>query len=327
MVDDGSTDRTFAIAREFESDQVRVVANARQGAAATRNEALSLSRGQYIQYLDADDLLAPDKISRQMEVAKQSSGQRTLLSGSWGEFVYRFHRAKFSPTPLWRDLSPVDWLICKMRLGVFMQPGAWLVSRELAEAAGPWDTRLLGDDDGEYFCRVLLASDGVRFVPESRTYYRRSGVSSLSYIGLSDSKMEAHLRSMQLHITHLRSTEDSQRVREACIAYIQNWLPFFHPNRPDLVQRAKEMAASLGGTLQTPQLSRKLALFSAFLGVQKAKRVQASFVRVRWSLIRFWDKILFQLEGRKTRASHSFSVSILTGQSHERHLRASSSAR
>ena len=32
-----------------------------------------------------------------------------------------------------------------------MQTGTWLVSRELADAAGAWDTRLLGDDDGEYF--------------------------------------------------------------------------------------------------------------------------------------------------------------------------------
>jgi len=51
---------------------------------------------------------------------------------------------------------------------LYMQTATWLVSRELTEAAGPWDTRLLGDDDGEYFCRVLLASNGVRFVPEAK---------------------------------------------------------------------------------------------------------------------------------------------------------------
>ena len=75
-----------------------------------------------------------------------------------------------------------------MQLNLYMQTASWLVSRELAEAAGPWDTRLLGDDDGEYFCRVLLASDGVRFVPEAKVYYRTSGTSSLSYIGNSDKK-------------------------------------------------------------------------------------------------------------------------------------------
>jgi glycosyltransferase involved in cell wall biosynthesis len=303
VVDDGSTDRTLAIARQFESEQVRVVAEKHQGAAATRNKALALSRGEYIQYLDADDLIAPDKISRQLEAIGPSATKRTLLSGSWGEFVYRYYRSEFIPTALWCDLNPVDWLIRKMQLGVFMQTATWLVSRELAEAAGPWDTRLLGDDDGEYFCRVLLASDGVRFVPESKVYYRRSGVSSLSYIGLSNCKMEAQMCSMQLHIRYLLSLEDSPRVREVCVAYLQNWLPFFYPNRPDLVKQAEEMAANLGGKLQTPRLSWKAALFSALFGLKQVKRAQTLLVRTRWFLFRWWDRMLFQFEGRKIRES------------------------
>lgn len=298
VVDDGSVDRTLAIARKFESDQVRVVANEHQGAAATRNKALLLSNGEYIQYLDADDLLAPDKIARQMEAAGQCASKRTLFSGSWGEFVYRYYRSEFVPTALWCDLRPVEWLIRKMRLGVFMQTGVWLVSRELAEAAGPWDTRLLGDDDGEYFCRVLLASDAVRFVGESKAYYRRSGVNCLSYIGLSDSKMDAQMCSMRLHIQHLLSLEDSERVRGACIMYLQNWLPFFYPNRSDLVKQAEELAISLGGVLKTPQLSWKLSLFSALVGGQQAKRAKASMARIRWSVIRGWDKLLYQIQPR-----------------------------
>src|SRR5262245_57417246 len=67
VVDDGSRDRTLAIARSFESDSVRVFTQKNQGAAAARNKALSESRGEYIQWLDADDLLAPDKISKQLE--------------------------------------------------------------------------------------------------------------------------------------------------------------------------------------------------------------------------------------------------------------------
>ena len=302
VVDDGSTDRTVAVARQFESEQLRVVTHKHQGAAATRNLALSLSQGEYIQYLDADDLIARDKIAIQLEALEDSASKRTLLSCSWGEFVYRFHRSEFVPSALWCDLCPVDWLTRKMKLGVFMQTATWLVSRELAEAAGPWDTRLLGDDDGEYFCRVLLASDGVRFVPESKVYYRKSGINCLSYIGLSDSKMEAQMCSMQLHIRYLCSLEDSARVQEACIAYLQNWLPFFY-SRPDLVRQAEEMAASLGGKLQPPQLSWKAALFSALFGRRQMKRAQAVLVRIKWSFIRCWDGMLYQIEARKIRES------------------------
>src|SRR5206468_12705012 len=62
VVDDGSTDETLAIARRFEPKGVRVVTQPNQGAAAARNKAFSLSRGDYIQWLDADDLLSRDKV-------------------------------------------------------------------------------------------------------------------------------------------------------------------------------------------------------------------------------------------------------------------------
>jgi len=87
---------------------------------------------------------------------------------AWGKFLRRYERAQFVPTSLWRDPSSRDSLFHKLLDNAFMQTAISLVSRELTDAAGPWDTRLLGDDDGEYFCRVLLASDGTRFVPEAR---------------------------------------------------------------------------------------------------------------------------------------------------------------
>lgn len=299
VVDDGSTDRTLAIARQFEWDNFRVVTQKNQGAAATRNNALALSRGDYIQYLDADDLIGPDKISRQMEALGESPSRRTLVSGPWGRFMYRYYRTKFVPSPLWCDLSPVEWMLRKMQFNTYMQTASWLLSRELAESAGPWNTALLGDDDGEYFCRVLLASNGVRFVPEAKVYYRTSGSGSLSYIGHSDKKMVAQWRSMELHIGYIRSLEDSPRVREACVTYLQNWLFFFYPNRPDLVQKAEEMARSLGGKLQSPSLSWKYSWIAAFFGREQAKRAQVVLPHLKWSFIRALDKALFQLEGRR----------------------------
>ena len=191
-----------------------------QGAAASRNRAYSLCKGDFIQYLDADDLMAPDKIARQMEALGPCQSTRTLLSGSWGKFVHRYYRTQFIPSALWCDLSPAEWLKRKMQLNLYMQTATWLVSRELTEAAGPWDIRLLGDDDGEYFCRVLLACDRVQFVPEAKVYYRAVGPSSLSYIGDSDRKMVAQLCSMDLHIRYIRSLEDSQIVREALSPYL-----------------------------------------------------------------------------------------------------------
>jgi len=300
VVDDGSKDRTLAIAQRYASRGVTVVCQPNAGAAAARNKAFSVSHGDFIQWLDADDLLAPDKIAKQMEVAERHNSRRTLLSSAWGLFMYRPSRTEFVPTDLWADLSPVDWLLRKMDQNLHMQTATWLVSRELTEAAGPWDTRLLGDDDGEYFCRVLVQSDGIKFVPDAKVFYRMAGPSSLSYIGRSNKKIDAQLRSMRLHIAYLRSFEDSERVRAACVNYLQNWLGFFYPERPDVVAEAEQMAGELGGQLRIPRLSWKYLWIGALFGPILAKRAQVSFPRIKWSLVRFWDKMLFRVEGLLT---------------------------
>src|SRR5207247_768048 len=84
VVDDGSRDQTLAIARGLGSKEVSVVTQANQGAAATRNRAYSICQGDYIQWLDADDLLAPDKIARQMDAVDrgQTSRRSSLRHGA-----------------------------------------------------------------------------------------------------------------------------------------------------------------------------------------------------------------------------------------------------
>jgi len=179
-----------------------------------------------------------------------------------------------------------------------MQTATWLVSREITEAAGPWDTRLLGDDDGEYFCRVLLQSEKVKFVPDAQVYYRASGTASLSYIGRSNRKLDAHWRSMQLHIQYLRSRERSKRVDEACVRYLQTWLLHFYPERWDIVTQMYETARDLNGSLRIPRLSWKYQWIRTLFGWKLAKRARLLLPEIRWSLVRLWDKTLFEIQGQ-----------------------------
>jgi len=308
VVDDGSTDQTLTVARQFEANGVRVVTQANQGAAAARNKALSLSHGDYIQWLDADDLLASDKIAKQIDVMHRCQSKRTLLSGAWGQFFYRCNRAQFVPTALWCSLSPTEWILRKLEQNLFMQTATWLVSRELTQNAGPWDTRLLSDDDGEYFCRVVLGSDGVRFVPDAKVFYRISGPLSLGYIGRSDRKVEAQWLSMKLQISHLRSLVNSPRVRKACITYLQNWMMFFYSRRPDLFKEAETMVIEFGGKSCIVQSKYYPWIRAGFhrcvskrglLALSGGTATSLAF-RSRRSLQGFFDKVLHRIETHRT---------------------------
>jgi len=272
---------------------IRTTLPPNMGAAAARNRALELAQGSYIQWLDADDLSAPDKISRQLDELDRLRSRRSRLVSAWGKFLRRYERAQFVPTSLWRDPSSRDSLFHKLLDNAFMQTAISLVSRELTDAAGPWDTRLLGDDDGEYFCRVLLASDGTRFVPEARVYYRAHSAASLSYLGHSPTKIEAHLLSMQLHIKYLRSLEDSERTRSACLKYLQRGLIHFYAERPDLLRQVEKLAKDLDGELQVPRLSWKYAWIQTLFGWRSAVRIREWARTVRWTVQRFFERVLF----------------------------------
>src|SRR5207302_57464 len=124
VVDDGSTDRTVAIARQFSG--VQVVSQKNQGAAASRNKAFELSKGDYIQWLDADDLLSRDKISSQLSAVQGSANMRTLFSGACGHFRFRPDRATFNATALCSDLAPLEFLLRKIEQNLFMQTATWL---------------------------------------------------------------------------------------------------------------------------------------------------------------------------------------------------------
>ena len=302
VVDDGSSDRTAEIARRFGS-KVRVVTTPNQRAAAARNEALRLCHGEYIQWLDADDLLVPDKIERQLASLREGESRRILLSSPWAPFYYRTRHARFVRTALCQDLSPVDWLLKKMGENLHMQTATWLTSRELVEAAGPWDTRLLSDDDGEYFCRVLLASTGTRFVPGTGVLYRMTPSSRLSHIGSSDKKKVALMIGMKLHVKYLRSLEESDRVRKACLTYLQNWHHHFYPGRPDLVAELEGLAEELRGHLHEPALRWKFAWMKPVFGWKAANWAQTAVPQLKASILRDCDKAMYFLEQGLTGAN------------------------
>ena len=301
VVDDGSKDQTLSVIRRFETSGVKVATQANQGGSAARNMAFAISQGEYIQWLDADDLLVADKIERQMEALGRCSGPRTVLSSAWGSFYYRSRKASFTPTELWKTLSPIEWLLSKYQRCTYMPPATWLLSREITQSAGPWDTRLSFDDDGEYFCRLISKSDGVYFVPEAKSLYRHSGSGSMSYVGQSDKKMESLMISMKSHVEQIRAVEDSARVKAACLQYLQWWSFYFVPSRPDLTRETEKLAASLGGHLQPPRMwNNRYQVVQKMFGWNVAKRAQSLVPQMRASFSRSWDKALFRLGGQNS---------------------------
>lgn len=291
VVDDGSIDGSLKVARKFESRNVKVISQTNQGASAARNKALQEAQGDFIQYLDADDLLAPDKIEHQIQLLNCDRNSDYITSAAWARFYKHPSEALFIPQPLWLDMSPVEWLVCAWEGHGMMHPAAWLVPRNIADKAGLWNESLSLNDDGEYFCRVLLASQGIKFSSEAKSYYRSGNSNSLSG-SKSPKAWESAFLALELVTNNLLLTENSPRTRHACATVFQRFIYEVYPDLPELRKKAEDRVISLGGSDLSP-LGGKLYLnISRFIGWKLAKRLQKGILSFRYSQVHFQKNLL-----------------------------------
>jgi glycosyltransferase involved in cell wall biosynthesis len=274
VIDDGSKDNTLERAKSLSSEIVVVRSQENCGASAARNHGLSIAQGSYIQYLDADDLLSPEKIEWQLRNSQPGAESKTLLSGAWGTFLNSSKIVNYSQGPLWESLLPVEWMYRKLEHGTWMAIESWLVSRKLTESAGLWNETLLRANDGEYFNRVLACCDLVRFVPESRSLVRRLNFGISSNLTLSEKKLESLAFTTVSSIRTLLSMEDSERTREVCRQHLDRWALYFFPEKPEIYAQMKTMAKELGGELREPRLRKKYRMLKWIVGFRIAKKIQ-----------------------------------------------------
>ena len=150
-----------------------------------------------------------------------------------------------------------------------MIPGCWLIPKHLVVQAGGWDERLSLHDDGEFMCRVLMASKGQVFVENTVVYYRQVA-ESLSRQNRSFKAAQSALWVVQSYEKQLLAHEDSATVREALAYQYMCWLYEFYPHYPQLYKQAKlslkqlqvPLSMKVGGPV-FQGLSRWLGFFSA----------------------------------------------------------------
>jgi hypothetical protein len=174
-VDDGSTDGTGSVVgqwhRQLEDEELRLVLLRQHntGPAGARNAGLIASRGEFIQYLDSDDLLRADKLT--IQVAR-------LVRDAQADITYA-HTAHF--------LSDADWSAPhyvrfpdpdQQPLAAFLHGNCWpapsaLLRRSLCCALGPWDDQAPILEDWDYGVRLLLGEAGLDFLEEVLLLYRQ----------------------------------------------------------------------------------------------------------------------------------------------------------
>ncbi len=175
VVDDGSTDASVRVAESI-GRGVRVIRQERQGVGAARNAGTAAARGSFLQYLDADDVLAPGGVRARLK-ALQNSGADVAYSDwvRWerqqdGTFTLgRFMTRKLGARPEIELLRDAWW-----------PPGALLYRRTFVDRILPWRTDLPIIQDARFQLDAALAGGRFVHVTGVGLKYRVHGSTSLS---------------------------------------------------------------------------------------------------------------------------------------------------
>ena len=254
VVDDGSTDNSLQIATQYKSDKVTIVTQNNSGASVARNKGLELAKGEYIQFLDADDFISPDKIASQMNVLNNSQEYIGLCNT-----VHFKDTEDFYEIPVTNEWfitgsdNPVDFLLklyagreIMPGYGGMVQPNAWLTPKSLIEKAGPWKEYKCPDDDGEFFCRVILESKGIRFSHNGINYYRKFNNSRSLSSQRSREATENIYLTIELKYRYLKQRTELEILDHIMARHYWEIGVAAYPKYPDISAKAIKKAKALG---------------------------------------------------------------------------------
>jgi len=273
VVNDGSKDNSAEVLEGYRSKGIRVFHQDNQGACVANNRALAESRGEYIKFFDADDILSNNFIEVQM---KRLGGRTDAVAcAKWGRFYHddiSTHRVE-EETSLWKDMDAADWLVESwIKARAMQQCGLWLIPRRLIEQTGGWDGRLTLINDFEFFARLLCGAKEVLFCPEALLFYRSGLPVSLS--GERSRKgYESQCEAILLGTSYLLARRNDARARLACANTLQQGCYDFWPEHPDLCAKMEEKLAQCGPAHLPLAGGRFYQSLSRVLGWKTAKRL------------------------------------------------------
>jgi glycosyltransferase involved in cell wall biosynthesis len=175
VVDDGSTDRSASIA-ERASAAVRLIRQPAQGASAARNAGTAAASGEYIQYLDADDVLEPRTLAARLSRMQETGADVALTP--WMRWE-RQPTGQFESAGIVRPtLGPRPEL--DIFIGAWWPPGAILYRREIVLSVGGWRMDLPIIQDARFLLDAALAGATFAETDAVGLRYRVQGTDSLS---------------------------------------------------------------------------------------------------------------------------------------------------
>ncbi|BAB73987.1 glycosyltransferase family 2 protein [Anabaena sp. FACHB-709] len=180
IVDDGSTDKSIDICKQFQDERIRIIHQQNRGLAGARNTGIRQARGEYLAFVDSDDLWLPEKLAKHLEHFERSpevgvSFSRSSLIDDQGKPLGIYQMPKLT------DITP-EYLFCRNPIS----NGSSVVIRRAVLDTIKFQENLYGEVEDFYFDDSFRQSEDIECwlrialqttwkiegIPEALTLYR-----------------------------------------------------------------------------------------------------------------------------------------------------------
>lgn len=185
VINDGSTDNTQSLVAAIPDPRIKLFSYANGGLAVARNRGISHATGEFVAFIDADDLWTPDKLASQLAALQQNPEAGAAYS--WTAFIDDQGQFLYAQKPIFFEGNVYGEMLVKN----FVANGSNLLIRKSAlAAAGLFDPSLKSAEDWNFYIRLAACSPWA-VVPQYQILYRKSANSMSSKVPIMEAAILA----------------------------------------------------------------------------------------------------------------------------------------
>lgn len=284
LVDDGSTDSTASIIQSY-GTRVRAIFTPNRGASAARNLGTSLTRGEFIQYLDADDLLVPKALETRVDALLSTNGDVAYCG--WQKLEH-IRNDQFTATEV-KD-RPIEAVHSDLEIALFTDfwcpPAALLYSRRIVEKISGWNESLPIIQDARFLLDAALWGGKFIRVPGVGAYYRIHGCQSLSRRNEQAFVKDCFHNAWQVeNFWRTHGGINSERKRALLRVYGRSARFFFEYDRVifyEILDKIYELESKY-----LPENPKMLKFLSSWIGYARAEEISLIYRNIRRQILEF----------------------------------------
>ena len=223
IINDGSTDNTLEILSEFEDERIKIFSYENGGLPVARNRGIEQSSGDFVTFLDADDLWEPEKLEEQLKSLRHNP--KAGVSYSWTSFIDENSQFLYAWEPVYYsgDVYP------DLLLRNFISSGSnIMIKRSVIEKAGYFDPNLKSVEDWDYYLRLAALCE-FAVVPKYHILYRKSSQSMTAKVDVMEETnlfvIERAFKNAPRELQHLKRKTLGYAYRyisKQCLGYSLN---------------------------------------------------------------------------------------------------------